>query len=216
MDRIFLSSPVVLSRAVSSGWSVSNYRCERGHQWECHTPHAFTALSQEIALWWSVSSERKKFDFVDLLHGQFSLLFFFFGQMYCMWRFGQFYNSKQIWLSHEAHLKIRDCFIVSIKFLKDRRWIFLRLTVFSFSDNFSKVCLTYLVRLSAGGLLQVFPPDFVSSVSAPLIPRLFRGLSKTTGGSRRKTEQRHLFPAILPPSMATSCLLAVQSEWGCG
>lgn len=54
--------------------------------------------------------------------------------------------------------------------------------------------------------------------SRRLLFELFPGLShKTTGGVSEKTdpEQRHLFPATPPPSMATSRLLArVQSEWG--
>lgn len=41
-------------------------------------------------------------------------------------------------------------------------------------------------HLSAGGLLQVFPPDSVSSLRAPLIPWLFRGLPQTTGGVSEK------------------------------
>lgn len=90
------------------------------------------------------------------------------------------------WFSHEtAHFKIWDCCVL-MPFLKDHCRIYLRLIVFPFSDNFSKVSLTYLVTVPAGGLLQIFPPDYLSSVWAPLIPWLFRGLSKTTGGVSEK------------------------------
>lgn len=41
-------SLAVLS-VVSSGRSVSNYRCERGHQWDCHTPHTFTASVMNVS-----------------------------------------------------------------------------------------------------------------------------------------------------------------------
>ena len=85
--------------------------------------------------------------------------------------------------------------------------------LFSFSDNFPKLRLSYLVCLSADGLLASLPTwlRVVSSLSS------FQVCHKTPGGVSEKPthEQRHLFPATLPPSMATSRLLArVQSEWG--
>lgn len=114
------------------------------------------------------------------------------------------------WFSHEtAHFKIWDCCVL-MPFLKDHCRIYLRLIVFPFADNFSKG--------QSQLISSPYRPVVFWKSSHLTIYRLFEHLwfpgsfevcHKRPGGSRRKTEQRHLFPAILPPSMAKSCLLAV-------
>lgn len=84
----------------------------------------------------------------------------------------------------------------------------------SFSDNFPKLRLPYLVRLSADGSSCI--SSHLNVASSPLWA-LSRFVTQNDRGGLGETdpEQRHLFPATPPPSMATSRLLArVQSEWG--
>lgn len=84
----------------------------------------------------------------------------------------------------------------------------------SFSDNFPKLRLPYLVLLSADGSSCI--SSHLNVASSPLWA-LSRFVTQNDRGGLGETdpEQRHLFPATPPPSMATSRLLArVQSEWG--
>lgn len=88
------------------------------------------------------------------------------------------------------------------------------LTVFFFSNSFSKVCLTYLSCISTGGLLHAFPPDFVSSVWAPLIPWLFRGLSKTTRGVSEKDRTKTFVSSYIATINGNILLVSCAEQMG--
>lgn len=118
----------------------------------------------------------------------FTLVFFFFFLGYWTWIFGQFYDVKEI----------------------------------------GRVILTWnwtpsvITPKKVSLISSAYRPGVFCKSSHLTLCRLFEhlwfrdsfeGCHKRLGGSRWKTEQRHLFPAILPPSLATSRLWAVQSEW---